>query len=281
MRFLIFSDSKGKANGINKEILEKLLKQSCKLVPEPDCIVLGGDNIAGSKLENELVCQFQALINLIKKYYSEIPLIPVIGNHEVNNEPIDDKYEKIFSRIYNDMLPNTCLDDYNKTVFYVDCKDVRLIVLNSFHFNELHKIEGTQLSWFEKAASADIKNKIVFVHSPAFPTGAHYGHCLDLYPEQRNAFWKIVENSNIDIVFSGHEHNYSRRIIKSEKCVYQIITGGSGEKLRDKFKDKKGIVVAPIAKYHFVIVDVIENGIEVSAISYKGKLLDTFKIEKF
>lgn len=281
MRFLIFSDSKGKDNGINKVILEKLLKESCKLIPKPDCIVLGGDNVAGSKIENELICQFDTLRNLINKYYSQTPLIPVIGNHEVNNEPKDDKYEKIFSRIYNDMLPNTYLEDYNKTVFYVDYGDVRLIVLNSFHFNEIHKITKRQLSWFEKTASANIKNKIVFVHSPAFPTGAHYGHCLDLYSEERDAFWNIVENCNIDIVFSGHEHNFSRRKIESEKCVYQIITGGSGEKLRDKFKDKKGVVFAPIAKYHFVIVDVIQNGIEVSAISCKGKFLDSFKIEKF
>lgn len=281
MRFLIFNDSKGKDNGINKIILEKLLKESCKLMPKPDYIVLGGDNIAGSKIENELLCQFENLRNLIKKYYFGIPLIPIIGNHEVNNEPNDDKYEKIFSRIYNDILPNTCLEDYNKTVFYVDSEDVRLIVLNSFHFNEIHKIVEGQLSWFEKVASANIKNKLVFVHSPAFPTGAHYGHCLDLYSEERDAFWKIVENCNIDIVFSGHEHNYSRRIIQSEKPIYQIITGGSGEKLRDKFRDKKGVIVAPIAKYHFVIVDVIENRIEVSAISSKGKLLDKFKIEKF
>lgn len=281
MRFLIFSDSKGKDNGINKVILENLLKESSKLIPKPNCIILGGDNIAGSKIENELLYQFETLRNLIEKYYPEIPLVPVIGNHEVNNEPDDDIYEKIFSRIYNDMLPNTCLEDYNKTVFYVDYQDVRLIILNSFHFNEIHKIGERQLSWFEKVASANIKNKVVFVHSPAFPTGAHYGHCLDLYPKERNAFWNIVQSSNIDIVFSGHEHNYSRRIIESKKPIYQIITGGSGEKLRDKFRDKKGVIVAPIAKYHFVIVDVIENRIEVSAISCKGKLLDKFKIEKF
>jgi len=281
MRFLIFSDSKGKNNGINKEILEKLLKESCKSIPKPNCIVLGGDNIAGSKIEPELICQFQNLRNLVNKYYSRTPLIPIIGNHEVNNEPKDNKHEKLFSRIYDDMLPNTCLEDYNNTVFYVDYEDTRLIVLNSFHFNEIHKIAERQLSWFEKVASADIKNKFVFLHSPAFPTGAHYGHCLDLYPEERDAFWNIVQKANIDIVFSGHEHNYSRRVIESEKCLYQIITGGSGEKLRNKFKDKKGVIVAPIAKYHFVIVDVIENGIEVSAISCKGKLLDKFKIEKF
>ena len=280
MRFLILSDSKGKENGINKKILIKLLNESCKLTPNADFIVLGGDNIAGSSIDNVLAHHLQTLRDLIEKYFPGIPLIPVVGNHEVNNEPKDDSCERIFRRIYNDMLPNTYVDGYNKTVFYVDYEDVRLIILNAFHFNEINKIEKRQLSWFKEAASVDVKNKIVFVHSPAFPTGAHYGHCLDLYPEDRDAFWKIVHDCNIDLVFSGHEHNYSRRKIEYGKGIYQIITGGSGEKLRDKFKDKKGIVIAPIAKYHFVVVDVLTNGIEVSAISSKGKLLDKFKIDK-
>lgn len=281
MRFLILSDSKGKENGINKKILSKLLNESSKLTPNADYIILGGDNVAGSNIENVLTNQLKDLRNLIEKYYYKTPLIPVIGNHEVNNEPKDDKYERIISTIYNDMLPNTSLDGYNKTVFYVDFEDVRLIILNAFHFNEINKIAERQLSWFKEAASSDIKNKIVFVHSPAFPTGAHYRHCLDLYPDDRDAFWRIVHDSNIDIVFSGHEHNYSRRKIEYENNTYQIITGGSGEKLRDKFKDKKGVIIPPKAKYHFVIIDVTKNGIEVSAISSNGKLLDKFKIDKF
>jgi predicted phosphodiesterase len=281
MRFIILSDSKGKENGINKKVLIKILSKTCKLSPRPEYIVLCGDSVAGSSIEEEVADQLQNLRSLIEKYHYGIPLIPVVGNHEVNNEPKDDSYEKIFSRIYCDMLPNTYLDGYNRTVFYVDYADTRLIILNAFHFNETHRIAKKQLSWFEEVASTDKKNKIVFVHSPAFPTGAHLGHCLDSYPEDRDAFWKIVEDCNIDIVFSGHEHNYSRRKIDNKKGIYQVITGGSGEKLKDKFIDKAGVIIAPLAKYHFVIVDVDSNGIKVSAISSEGILLDKFKIDKF
>lgn len=281
MRFIILSDSKGKEKGINRKVLIKLLNKTCKLSPKPECIVLCGDNVAGSSLEAVLAEQLQDLRSLIEKYYLGKPLIPVIGNHEVNNEPKDDRYEKIFSRIYNDMLPDTYLDGYNRTVFYADYEDTRFIVLNAFHFEEKHRIGKKQLSWFEETASANIKNKIVFVHSPAFPTGAHLRHCLDSYPDDRDAFWNIVQNCNIDIVFSGHEHNYSRRKIGYKKEIYQVITGGSGEKLKSKFKDKKGVIRAPIAEYHFVMVDVDSDGIKVSAISSEGKLLDKFKIDKF
>lgn len=276
MRFIILSDSKGKDNGINKKVLIKILNETRKLSPSPEFIVLCGDSVAGSSNEEVLVNQLQGLRSLIEKYHNEIPLIPVVGNHEVNNEPKDDSYEEIFSRIYSDMLPNTYLDGYNRTVFYVDYADTRLIILNAFHFNEINKIVKRQLSWFEEAASIDKKNKLVFVHSPAFPTGAHLGHCLDSYPIDRDAFWKIVEDCKINLVFSGHEHNYSRRKIGYKKGIYQVITGGSGEKLRDKFKDKEDVIIAPLAKYHFVVVDVDSYGIKVSAISCEGKLLDMF-----
>lgn len=280
MKFLIFGDSKGKENGINKKVLTKLLKESSKVNSRPTGIVLCGDNIAGSDLLEVLIGQFKDLRDLLDKYYHGIPLIPVVGNHEVNNEPTDARYEMIFSRIYEDMLPATYLDGYNKTVFYIDYNDTRFIILNSFHYGEIHRITQKQLSWFKKVASPNIKNKIVFVHSPAFPTGAHYGHCLDLYPKERDTFWKVVQDCNIDIVFSGHEHNYSRRKFESDKDIYQIVTGGSGEKLRDKYKDKTGIIKAPVAKFHFVMLDIDSEGIKVSAVSSEGKLLDQFKIDK-
>lgn len=280
MRFIILSDSKGKENGINKKVLIKILKGTCKLSPIPEYIVLCGDSVAGGNTEALLVNQLQDLRKLIEKYHYGIPLIPVVGNHEVNNEPKDDSFEKAFSRIYYDMHPNAFLNGYNRTVFYVDYSDTRFIILNAFHFNEINRIVNKQLSWFKEVASTDIKNKIVFIHSPAFPTGAHLGHCLDSYPGDRDAFWKIVQDCNIDIVFSGHEHNYSRRKIGFKKGIYQVIAGGSGEKLKDKFKDKTGVIIAPIAKYHFVIVDVDSDSIKVSAISSEGKLLDMFKIDK-
>lgn len=281
MRFIILSDSKGKENGINKKILTKLLEKTCKLSPSPECIVLCGDNVAGSSVEKVLASQLQELRNIIQKYHYGKPIIPIIGNHEVNNKPKDDRYERIFCRTYSDIIPNTYLDGYNKTVFYIDYEDIRFIVLNAYHFEEINRIINKQLSWFKEVASTNIKYKIVFIHSPAFPTGAHLGSCLDLYPENRDAFWKIVQDCNIDVIFSGHEHNYSRRKIEYKKGIYQVITGGSGEKLSNKFKDKKGVITAPIAKYHFTIVDIASNGIVVSAISSKGKLLDKFKIDKF
>lgn len=182
------------------------------------------------------------------------------------------------------MIPNdNCLEGYNKTVYYFDTDTTKFIVLNSFHYGELHKISKVQLNWLEKITSNCNKKKLLFVHSPAFPTGAHLGHCLDLYPHYRDSFCNTIKKCNIDIIFCGHEHNYSRRIINSDSNndgIYQVITGGGGEKLRDKYKSKDNVIVPPIALYHFLIVDINEDLIKVSALTLKGKEIDTFTINK-
>lgn len=277
MRFIVLGDSKGKDKGINEAVLNKLMKQTCKLDPECKFIVMCGDSVAGSLKEEILTEQLKGLRKLIEKYHKNKLLIPVIGNHEVNIEPTNDSYEKIVEEVYKDLVPDGFLQGYNKTAYYMDFEDTRLIVLNAFHFGAIHKIYKEQLEWFEEIASINKKNKILFVHSPAFPTGAHLGHCLDLYPEDRDAFWAVVDKCSIDIVFCGHEHNYSRRIIGN---VYQVITGGGGEKLRDKYKSKEGVIVPPIDIHHFLVVDIDYKGVKVSAISSGGKKLDEFKIEK-
>lgn len=285
MRFIVFADSKGKKNGVNEKVLKNILSETCKLNPSPEFIVICGDAVAGSPQEEVLAFQLINFKNIIEQYHPNKPIIPVVGNHEVNITPIDDRFEKILCQVYNSLIPNDYLDVYNKTVYYMDFNDTRLLVINSFHHGKILKITNKQLNWFEEKASEFKKNKFVFVHAPAFPTGAHLGHSLDLYPNCRDAFWEIVDKCNIDIVFSGHEHNYSRRIIDNSnfnyiRSAYQIITGGGGEKLRDKYNSKKGVVIDPINVYHFLVVDVESHYTKVSAISSKGKKIDEFSITK-
>lgn len=279
MRFIVFGDSKGKTHGINYKVLNNILYRTCKLSPQPEFIVVCGDSIAGSTNEDILRSQLKNFKNILNKYHPNKPILPVIGNHEVNITPHDNKFELIFKEVYNDFTPTEYLDEYNKTVYYLDLNNTRLIVLNTFHYNEIHKITNNQLKWFEKISAEEKSNKFLFLHSPAFPTGAHLGHCLDLYPKFRDKFWSIVEKNHIDIVISGHEHNYSRRIIPHSN-IPQIISWGAGEKLRNKFKDKKGVIVPPIDKFHFLVVDINDKLIEISAISTKGSILDTFTIDK-
>ena len=281
MRFVIWGDSKGKENGINKKVLNSIMHRISELDPKPECMIMLGDTVAGSFDEEILIKQLFDLKDIIHEHIPQINLIPIIGNHEVNIEPKDDSYEKIICQFYYDLKPDGFLQGYNKSVYYKDFENTRIIVLNSHHPNEIHKISSAQLEWLKNISYKCNKNKLLFVHSPAYPTGAHLGHSLDLYPDNRNKFWKTVEDCNIDIVFSGHEHNYSRRRIKNkltQNYIYQIITGGAGEKLRNKCKSKNDIIVSPKAIYHFLIADIDDKEIRICALTYRGKKIDEFKM---
>jgi hypothetical protein len=208
-------------------------------------------------------------------------MLPVAGNHEVNNEPMDDAYERLINEMYIDFRLHGKLENYNNTVYYMDLQHCRFIVLNCYHYGEIKKITNKQLEWFEKISDIDKKFKIVFIHCPPFPTGAHLGTCLDEFKEDRDKLWGIIEKNKIDMVFAGHEHNYSRRILQGNcKDVYQIVTGGGGEKLKSSFKSKEGVVVSPKAVYHFVFVELDAQSITLKAISINGKIIDEFKIIK-
>lgn len=281
MRFVIWGDSKGKDNGINKKVLHSIMHRISTLTPAPKCMIMLGDTVAGNLDEKILIKQLFDLKDIINQYTPQIKLVPVIGNHEVNINPENDVYEKILRQFYNDLNPDGSLEGYNNSVYYKDFENVRIIVLNSHHPGEIHKVSTLQLKWLENTACNTDNKKFIFVHSPAYPTGAHIGHCQDLYPESRNEFWKTVEKSNIDMVFCGHEHNYSRRKIKNpltNNYIYQIITGGAGEKLKNKYKSKAGVIVPPIAVFHFLILDTDSQEVHVQALTYKGKKIDDFKL---
>ena len=81
MRFIVFGDSKGKEDGINK-ILHSLLKESRKIIPSADFIVVLGDSIAGSTDANIYLTQVNNFRNIVSSYYENTPLIPIIVNHE-------------------------------------------------------------------------------------------------------------------------------------------------------------------------------------------------------
>ena len=282
MRFIIFGDSKGKDNGINKKVLNSLMKASSKLDPPAQFIVICGDSVAGGKDSSILKRQLNDFKSIICKYHGNIRLLPVIGNHEVNIVPKNDLYEKEFKNFYDDMInDDTSLLNHNKTVYYTDFENIRLIILNSFHYPYTHIVSQEQIYWLKEICKDCTKKKILFVHSPLFPTGAHLGHCLDLYPDKRDILLAALIESKIDLVISGHEHNYSRRVISNinnNKYLMQVITGGGGDKLKDKYKRKDGIIIQPIPKFHYIIADSSSEEILFTVMDIKEKTIDKFSI---
>ncbi|MFZ5967780.1 MAG: metallophosphoesterase family protein [Bacillota bacterium] len=287
-RFIVMGDSRGKDEGVNEEIFRALLNEIMGLYPEPDYIMFSGDLVSGSRKSKELKAQLKKFKEIFTDYFPIEILLPTVGNHEVGSNPEDDTREKIFAKVYSEFEADEFLKGYNRTAYYVDVGDVRLIALNSYHPGESNQITGRQLEWFRRVVREPKKHKLVFLHAPAYPVGQHIGSSLDAYPEERDRFWDIIDKNHVGLVFAGHEHNYSRRRIDKSFSteayqfqgeVDQIVAGGAGAPLRDTFADEQGVIVPPIAAYHYVIVDVYGEDLYVKAVSVDGDIIDEFIIK--
>ena len=149
-RFVVLSDSRGHDCGINEFVLNKLFQEISTLTPQPSYIIFPGDLVTGSKSISRLRNQLESFKQVFSSYYPIEMLLPVIGNHEVKNYPEDDCAEIIFSKVFREFQPDEFLHGYNRTVYYVDICNTRLIVLNSHHYDENNEITGEQLEWLKE-----------------------------------------------------------------------------------------------------------------------------------
>jgi hypothetical protein len=142
-----------------------------------------------------------------------------------------------------------------------------------------HYTRNLPLHWLKtdlrNSTSAD--HVFVFGHEPAYPVGhmkngsGWWDGSLDRIPEERNRFWTLLEISDVDAYFAGHEHLYSHfnpvpdnpddpndsynppvdepndpNDTLPQGRVHQIITGGAGGDLWRQNTDF----------HHYVLVNV-------------------------
>jgi len=229
-RFAVLGDNRG-----NPEVYKILLEKISSLAP--DFVVNTGDLITNAGH----LYQWDEFIELSSGY--DFPILPVVGNHDVDNPRSEKMYRDIF------ILPD-------KEIYYLfTYGNSQFIALDSEIPGEESKITGAQLEWLRGTLKENSStNRFVFLHRPLYPDsliGSHFGNCLDKYPEERNSLLALLKMYKVDIVFVGHEHFFRK---SAHDGIIQIITGGAGAPLYAAEEDG--------GFYHFVLVDVRENKIE-------------------
>lgn len=290
-RFVVISDTRGssKSGTIIAEEFSQILNQIKKLKPQPAYIVFPGDLVVGSRKVDQLKSQLESWKCLVSSYYPIERVLPTVGNHEVGSNPKKEDREKAFASVFTEFQPDEWLEGYNRTVYYKDIGTTRLILLNTYHYGEGLQITGAQLEWLKKVACGPQRHTFVAIHAPAYPTGAHLNSSLDLHPEKRDEFWKVIDENNIDVVFTGHEHNYSRTCVDSsfstkdtqfKNKINQVVAGSAGAGVTNIYLSEKGVIVPPIPVMHFVVVDIMNGDVIVKAISIEGETIDEFVVER-
>ncbi|PCJ21490.1 MAG: hypothetical protein COB02_02540 [Candidatus Cloacimonadota bacterium] len=172
---------------------------------------------------------------------------------------------------------------------------------------EGHIMDG-QLKWIDETVQnfhndKNIKYIFVFTHEPAYPNSVHWtdgmyygngkkefnsGFDRNYVNIMRNRFWKSISASSKTVfAMFGDEHNYSRTIVPSNKDlgfkhdVWQMISGGVGAPYYYQVKNlpwSKNVKKFDW-KQHFILVNIEENGVFLSAISSTGELIDVAKLK--
>ncbi len=150
------------------------------------------------------------------KVFPSVDFIHTLGNHEYYGD-------------FSGNIASTILQFPNRNYYSVEYGDVYVAVINN----------GADLAaaceWLKQdAAQSHCMWKVLSIHQPPYYTNANGGseRFHELVPP-------AAEAAGIDVVFSGHDHSYSRIMAKdgvavTENGVTYFTCGDLGEKSRDK-----------------------------------------------
>lgn len=273
-KFVAMGDSRGNSGmGVNSEILSKLCVNIEK--DKPDFIIFTGDTIAGSKEEAYRRLEYEEWKGIMGKL--QIPYYTVIGNHEMFKILKIDMGRGVGRKVnavslYKEYFPFPAnVKAHSKALsYYFLFKKCLFVILDCESDGEEQIID---LSWVEKVLEENKNASFIFTagHRPAYPIGSHIGSSLDVHPEERDKFWKLLEQYKVTTYFCGHEHLYDRKKIGS---VFQIITGAAGAEFYTDKDDPSKLV------YHYVLVEVSDSKAILQTKDINGKVIDRWEIVK-
>jgi hypothetical protein len=137
------------------------------------------------------------------------------------------------------------------------------VMLNTNRAGSHHTVNYDWLANDLAATTAD--HIFVFGHEPAYPVGPHLGNSLDVYPAQRDAFWQLLVDYDVDIYFSGHEHLYNHTEVAG---VHQVVAGTCGAPIYSGYGGDF---------YHYVVIAVDGLHVSVEVFDDVSEMRDSFE----
>jgi hypothetical protein len=200
VRFIAFGDS-GSGGSDQEAVFEQM-----QTVPFELVLHLGDlayDSGSPSEIDTTF---FQVYAPILKSF----PVYPVAGNHDYATDDA-----RPFRQAF--VLPTIG----NQERWYsFDRGNVHFVGLDT------ERISTEQATWLE----SDLRRNqlpwtIVFGHRPPFSSGEHGGNT-----DYQHYFVPILERYHVDLVLSGHDHDYER--FKPMAGVEYVVSGGGGRGTR-------------------------------------------------
>lgn len=196
----------------------KTMQQALKTCPNASFLLSAGDQINQSnatKADDKKTRESEYAGYLYPSVFRSLPIAATIGNHDMAGSD--------YSAHFNN--PNS-LDKLGSTEagsdFYFNYGDVLFISLNS---NNRNQEEHRTFMNKAVASNPDAKWKVVIFHSDIYGSGQP--HADTDAATNRIIFAPLMDEFNIDVCLTGHDHTFSRsyQILDGNVVDYDITNG--------------------------------------------------------
>lgn len=233
----------------------------------PDFVINSGDVVSTGGVKDQWIREF---LRPAAELMHRVPTYVAIGNHEEN------------THWYYDYVSYPEPENY----YSFDFGNAHFAIIDS----NKHLSPGSkQYKWLEQDLSqSNARWKFVVHHHPPYSTDDDYGDLCtgtrgDLNPRQ---LIPLYEKYGVDIVWSGHIHNYERswpikdgEVNQSEGVIY-IVTGGAGAELESFLSTRSWFTAKIKQDWHYCLVTIHEGTLRMMAYDIDGRLFDYLELTK-
>jgi 3',5'-cyclic AMP phosphodiesterase CpdA len=191
-----------------------------------------------------------------KDLVARVPIFPVLGNHDLetaNGQPWLDNF----------VLPG------DERTYSFSYGNAFVVALNSYRTN----INSAR--WLEaQLAKTDRLWRFAFCHMPPFSNHKNRRNHADAI----RLWLPLFEKYKVDIVFSGHDHMYTR--FKPHNGVQYIVEGLGGYSFQQLNPRAQDVVFTNNAEYGFGLTEIDGRKLVFRHITADGRVLDEFSLAK-
>jgi predicted MPP superfamily phosphohydrolase len=241
--FVAFGDTRTQ-HQVHQEVVDSIVAL------EPDFALHTGDLV----YLGNMLPYWDTFFEIEGELMSRAPLFPALGNHEVNHQHYFDLFH----------LPG------NERWYTFDYGNARFISLQVDGIVDFGP-GSEQHDWLERELAANTQPWLfVYFHIPPYTSSREEP---DIEQDVRQALAPLFEQYGVDVVFTGHHHNYERNEVNG---VTYIVTGGGGAPLCVMEEPELTRTAFAVA-YHFVLLEIDGNHLGATVYSNQGKILDEFE----
>ncbi len=246
-RFAVFGDTRT-GHEVHQAVVNALHGEHI------DFVVHTGDLVAQGGLESD----WHTFFAIERELLSSHPMFAAVGNH-------DDSPRQLFRRYF--LSPMWA---QNHRFYSMDWGNLRIVVVDPLVECREGCSQYIQLDKaLEEGAARDML-MIMVVHHPPYSSGAHGSNGLI-----RDAIGGLAIRHGVEVVFSGHDHNYERT--EPIDGVTYVVSASAGAPAR--VVKPQGFSAALRTEPHYVLVDVSSTGLTLRAVNLSGDTFDSYLVK--